>query len=90
VQRLLMNLKGAYLRTGDFPRAVRVIQRLRQLNPTDAHEQRDLGISLFHAGESGKAIDHLSSYLKTCPESTDADTVRQLLNRARSALAPWN
>src|SRR5919201_445671 len=31
VQRMLNNLKGAYLRGGDFPRAARVLDRLHQL-----------------------------------------------------------
>ena len=35
VLRMLTNLKGAYLRTSDYLRAARVIERLRQLTPDD-------------------------------------------------------
>jgi regulator of sirC expression with transglutaminase-like and TPR domain len=90
VQRMLTNLKVAYLRDGDFPRAVRVLERLRQLKPNDPHERRDLGVSLLHAGQPGKAIDHLSAYLEAQPEGGDAEPVKQLLARARREVAGWN
>lgn len=90
VIRLLTNLKGVYLRQEDFGRAARVIERLRQLNPHDAVERRDLGVSLLHAGQPGRAINHLAAYLKSDPNRADADTVRKLLNRAYKAVGRWN
>jgi hypothetical protein len=41
--RMLNNLKGVYLRTGDYLRDARVIERLRQLSPDDVLQRRDLG-----------------------------------------------
>jgi regulator of sirC expression with transglutaminase-like and TPR domain len=35
VNRLLTNLRWTYLQTGDYRRAGRVIERIRQLNPSD-------------------------------------------------------
>lgn len=90
VIRLLTNLKGVYLRQEDFVRAARVIERLRQLSPEDAMQRRDLGVSLVHAGQLGRAIDHLSAYLTASPNSADAETVRQLLNRAYKDVGRWN
>jgi regulator of sirC expression with transglutaminase-like and TPR domain len=90
VLRMLNNLKGAYLRRGDFPKAVRVIQRLRQLDPSDAIQQRDLGVSLMRAGQAGRAIDPLAAYLGARPEATDAELVTQLLRQARDEVAKWN
>jgi regulator of sirC expression with transglutaminase-like and TPR domain len=90
VQRLLTNLKAVYLRGGDFVRAARVISRLRQLNPRDSLQRRDLGATLLQAGQAGKAIDHLAAYLKDTPEADDVETVRQLLSRARGMVARWN
>lgn len=90
VQRMLMNLKGIYLRTGDYDRAVRVIERLRQLTPDDPLQQRDLGASLLQAGKHGQAIDHLSAYLTACPKADDAESVRSLLEEARGEIARWN
>jgi regulator of sirC expression with transglutaminase-like and TPR domain len=90
VQRWLNNLKGAYLRQGDFRRAVRVMERLRQLDTNDPVQRRDLGATLLHAGQPGKAIDHLTAYLKAVPCAGDTDAVRQLLQQAQRHLAAWN
>jgi regulator of sirC expression with transglutaminase-like and TPR domain len=90
VQRMLNNLKGVYLRSGDFKRAVRVMERLRQLNPDDPLQRRDLGATLLQATEPGRAIDHLTAYLQARPEAEDADAVRRLLDQSRTAVARWN
>jgi regulator of sirC expression with transglutaminase-like and TPR domain len=89
-QRMLTNLKVVYLRTEDFRRAARVIGRLRQLAPDDAVQRRDLGISLLHAGQPGRALDHLTAYLAAVPQATDAQAVRRLADRARGEIAQWN
>jgi len=90
VQRMLNNLKGVYLRQADFRRAVRVMERLRQLDPDDPLQRRDLGASLVQAGQPGKAIDHLTAYLSAVPGAEDAATVRHLLQQAQNSLAGWN
>jgi regulator of sirC expression with transglutaminase-like and TPR domain len=90
VQRMLVNLKGAYLRQADFRRAARVIERLRQLDPSDSQLRRDLGAALMQAGRPGRAIDHLAGYLDAAPDAADADLVRQVLEQARTAVAKWN
>jgi regulator of sirC expression with transglutaminase-like and TPR domain len=90
VQRMLNNLKGAYLRQGDFRRAVRVMERLRQLDADDPVQRRDLGATLLHAGQPGKAVDHLTAYLTALPEAGDAEAVQLLLKQARQTLAAWN
>ena len=88
--RILNNLKGTYLREEDFRRAVRVIQRLRQLRPDDPLQERDLGATLLRAGRPGQAVNHLNAYLRESPEATDAEVVRGLLNKAMSEVAKWN
>jgi regulator of sirC expression with transglutaminase-like and TPR domain len=90
VQRMLVNLKAVYLRATDYRRAVRVIERLRQLRPDDLYERRDLGLSLLQAGQPGKALDHLAAYLAVHAEGADSKAVREQLRRARSELAAWN
>jgi regulator of sirC expression with transglutaminase-like and TPR domain len=90
VLRILTNLKAAYLRRGDFPKAARVIGRLRQLDPSDVLQQRDLGVSLMRASQPGRAIDALSAYLEARPNAADADLVSQLLRQARDEVARWN
>lgn len=90
VLRMLNNLKGVYLRAGDYRRAARVIERLRQLNPDDPLQRRDLGATLLQAGQAGKAIDHLQAYLQASPEVSDVEVVGKLLSQARAAVARWN
>jgi len=90
VVRMLNNLKGTYLREEDYTRAVRVIERLRQLRPDDPLQDRDLGATLLRAGRPGQAIDHFQAYLQECPSASDAEAVRGLLNQALSEVAKWN
>jgi regulator of sirC expression with transglutaminase-like and TPR domain len=90
IQRMLNNLKIIYLRAEDFPRAARVIERLRQLDPDDPSLDRDLGACLFQTGQQGRAIDHFNVYLGAFPDAADAETVRGLLHQARQQIAQWN
>lgn len=88
--RMLSNLKGSYLREPDFPRAARVIGRLVRLAPADPVQRRDYGVSLFHAGKPGAAIDPLEAYLEAVPAADDAGAVRGFLADARRDVAKWN
>ncbi len=90
VARVLNNLKGVYLRASDFARAARVTGRLAQLTPHDPLQRRDLGVTLVQAGQPGRAIKPLESYLTDAPAADDADTVRDILKRAKAAIARWN
>lgn len=90
VLRMLMNLKGVYLRDEDFARAARVIERIRQLNPHDVHERRDLGVCLLNAGQPGKAIDHLTAYLDARAGGADAEAVQEMLKKAKAVVSKWN
>jgi regulator of sirC expression with transglutaminase-like and TPR domain len=90
VQRMLNNLKAIYVRSEDWGRAVRLIERLRQLNPYDVSLRRDLGISYVRYGQPGKAIDHLRAYVDAAPEGGDIEQVQQLLSNALRTVAQWN
>jgi regulator of sirC expression with transglutaminase-like and TPR domain len=90
LQRMLNNLKGIYLGQKDFARAVRVMERLFQLQPADPSQRRDLGVGYLQTGQPGKAIDHLQAYLTAHPHAPDIDTVQEVLNQAHKSLAPWN
>lgn len=90
VRRMLMNLKGIYLRDEDFTRAARIIERIRQLNPGDLHERRDLGVSLLKADQPGRAIDHLAAYLEVHGDGADGEAVQEMLAKAKATVAKWN
>jgi regulator of sirC expression with transglutaminase-like and TPR domain len=89
-QRILANLKAIYYREGDFPRAARVLERLRRLDPADPGQRRDLGVCLARAGRPGQALDHLAAYLDAAPDAPDAGPVRCLLHEARAEVSRWN
>jgi regulator of sirC expression with transglutaminase-like and TPR domain len=88
--RMLNNLKGIYLKDGDFPRAARVIPRLCVLAPNDPLQRRDLGVTLAQAGRAGKAIDPLEAYLAAVPDAPDREAVEAFLKQARDEIARWN
>lgn len=90
VQRMLNNLKAIYAKQADWPRGIRVMERLRILNPQDVVLRRDLGITLIENGQPGRAIDHLRSYLSVAADADDAGGVRQLLQGAFKTVAQWN
>jgi regulator of sirC expression with transglutaminase-like and TPR domain len=90
LQRMLNNLKAIYLKSHDWARAIRVLDRLWQLRPQDAVLRRDLGVCFIRHGQPGKAIDHLRSYLDQAAEADDAEQVRETLKDAMKTLAQWN
>ena len=90
VTRMLSNLKGCYLRKGDFRRAARTIQRIIQISPGDLSHHRDLGVCCVQAGQPGRAIDHLTKYLNGDPDAGDMEAVEKLLQQARAEVAKWN
>jgi regulator of sirC expression with transglutaminase-like and TPR domain len=90
VLRMLNNLKAVYHDAEDYPRTIRVLERLRQLSPHDPIQRRDLGVALLLSGQRGRAIDHLAAYLEACPEASDAKHIGRFLNSARAAVARWN
>jgi regulator of sirC expression with transglutaminase-like and TPR domain len=90
VARMLNNLRGIYARNEDWPRLIRTLGRLRQLDPRDADLRRDLGVALIRSGRPGPAIDHLRAYLDMAPQAADGSEVRQLLSRAVGEVARWN
>ncbi|MFN4261666.1 MAG: SirB1 family protein [Gemmataceae bacterium] len=90
VVRMLSNLKNIYLKDGDYARAVRIVERLLQLQPHDPRQRRDLGLCLLQAGQPGPAIDHLSAYLDVAGDEGDVPVVEKMLQQAQCEVARWN
>ena len=90
VLRMLHNLKGIYAKMQDWPRSIRVMERMRQLSPHDVVLRRDLGACQLRHGQPGKAIDHLRSYVDAAAEAEDIEQVQQLLKSAIKQVAQWN
>ncbi len=90
LERMLNNLKGAYLKQADFARGARIVARLCQLRPDDVSQRRDLGVCLMQSGRPGAAIDHLDAYLAAEPPPMDSRSVRDLLDQAQGEVSRWN
>ncbi|MBI2808785.1 MAG: transglutaminase family protein [Planctomycetes bacterium] len=90
IQRMLNNLRTIYQKGQDWPRAVRTLERLRQLSPDDIALRRDLGICRLHNDQPGKAIDHLQAYLHAAGDAEDRAGIEKLLSIARKMIARWN
>jgi regulator of sirC expression with transglutaminase-like and TPR domain len=90
VRRMLNNLKSIYVKQEDWPRSIRVLERLRQVDPDNVPLRRDLGICYLRRHQPGKAIDLLQSYLDNAAEADDIDTIRQMHRAAVRMVAQWN
>jgi regulator of sirC expression with transglutaminase-like and TPR domain len=90
VARLLHNLKGAYLRSGDDAKALAAVERLLVLRPDDAEEVRDRGLLLFRMQKYGRALDSLTAYLQAAAGASDRETVEGHIKTLRSLLANLN
>lgn len=78
--RILSNLVSIHSNGGDYRRAIGVIERILLITPDSATHERDLGLLLAAAGETGDALLHLERYLDIAPFATDAETVRARIN----------
>jgi regulator of sirC expression with transglutaminase-like and TPR domain len=77
--RMLRNLKGLYLESGDWERVARSADRLLRLGPETAEALRDRGLAYRELGHGAGARMDLARYLQLAPQADDVDSVRQAL-----------
>jgi len=90
IARLLLNLKGAYLRLNQDERALAAVDRLLLIHPEDAEEIRDRGLLLYRLQRFGAAYEALAAYLKTRPEAPDRTDIERHAATLRRLLASLN
>ena len=90
VRRMLNNLKTIYVKQEDWQRAVRTMERLRQVDPDNVPLRRDLGMCYLRRQQPGRAIDLLCSYVEQAPDADDVEQVRQMYRAALRMVAQWN
>jgi regulator of sirC expression with transglutaminase-like and TPR domain len=87
--RMLANLKGIYVKSGDHARALGVMDLLVLV--TDGPEQyRDRGLLYAAMDCYGLAADDLERYLKCAPRASDAESIRGTLDEMRARAARLN
>jgi len=75
VARLLMNLKGAYLRSQQDEHALAAVERLLLLHPEDLDELRDRGLLLYRLSRYRPALEALETYLEARPDAEDRERI---------------
>lgn len=90
IARLLLNLKGAYLRAQRDEEALAVVDRLLVMHPGDPNEVRDRGLLLYRLQRFGAAFDALRQYRAAAPQAPDAEQVDAHLATLRQLLASLN
>ena len=90
IARLLLNLKGAYLRADDDRGALAAVDRLLVLRPDDLDEVRDRGLLLYRLRRYGEAIEQLKGYLAARPEASDRESIETHLLNLRRLLSTLN
>jgi regulator of sirC expression with transglutaminase-like and TPR domain len=79
VIRMLGNLKGCYLRRGDFRRAARSVEWSLLADPRRFDDRRELGLLHLRAGDFRAAAADLEAYLAASPsDALIHETRRQL------------
>ena len=90
IARLLLNLKGAYLRLHQDEQALAAVDRLLLIHPEDAEEIRDRGLLLYRLQRFGPAYESLTAYLEARPAAPDRADIERHANTLRRLLASLN
>jgi len=88
--RMLLNLRTAYCRRQEWPKAVAVLDHLLVVDGDCAAHLRDRGAALLRLGELHRGAADLERYLARRPQTEDAESVRRQLREARQRLASLN
>jgi len=78
--RLLGNLKGIYVRTADFGRALACCERILLVAPDSPLELRDRGLVYERLECFGAAVADLERFLELAPDDESAPAVRERLS----------
>jgi regulator of sirC expression with transglutaminase-like and TPR domain len=88
--RMLLNLRGAYIRREAWAEAAATVERLRLLQPGEPEHLRDLGMLCQRAGSLRKAVGHFEDYLLLVGDTDATAPVRQNLNALVRQIARLN
>ncbi len=94
--RMLLNIKGAYVRQHSYPQARDAVDLLLGLDPTLMSEVRDRALISCHLGDSAAALKDSERYLQVPPASDDADArashehMWERVKRLRKRMAGFN
>ena len=88
--RMLRNLKGIYVKAGDYVRALRAVEMLRSLDPESADELRDRGVLYAALDCFAAAAADLEAYLALRPQCAEAPQLAAKAAELRARAARVN
>ncbi len=88
--RVLGNLKGIYVQSQLYRRALAAVERILLLAPLDFEEHRDRGMLLAQLDRLTPAIEEVQSYLAAAPDAPDAESAREQLKKMQIRLSMLN
>lgn len=88
--RMLVNLRGVYVRRKEWAKALAVLDRLLVLDADTPAHLRDRGSVLVRLGHLRRGAADWERYLERCPQAEDTDGLRRQLRRVREQLAALN
>jgi putative inorganic carbon (HCO3(-)) transporter len=80
---VLNNLAGIYFQRKEYDEAIRLCERLLEINPADAHVATNLGKAWLLKGDKGKAVEILDSVLSRKPDYREALDLLRKIRRTR-------
>jgi regulator of sirC expression with transglutaminase-like and TPR domain len=90
IARLLRNLKGIYMKSRQFERALAVMNRIMLVNPESVEELRDRGLVYQQLECFRPALADLHNYLRRLPDAPDAQEIHERLIELRHAAGRLN
>jgi regulator of sirC expression with transglutaminase-like and TPR domain len=88
--RLLNNLKSVYARRQDYPRAIRIAEKMVLVDPEQPHHHRDLGYLYAFAKQVEPAVAELHRYLRLAPRAPDRDRVLRAIQEFSASGLRWD
>ena len=90
IARLLLNLKGAYLRAEDDRGALAAVELLLVLRPGDVEEVRDRGLLFYRLRRYGPALRDIERYLEGRPDAPDRESLEVHVRNLRRLISNLN
>jgi regulator of sirC expression with transglutaminase-like and TPR domain len=90
LSRMLRNLKGIYVKAGDYVRALRAVEMLRSLDPESVDELRDRGVLYAALDCFAAAAADLEGYLALRPQCAEAPQLAAKAAELRTRAARLN
>lgn len=78
--RMLNNLKGGFVQSENWAKAIKTVECLQLLNPDDASFLRDIGVLYYQNGDMYQALHFLNAYAEKDPKASDIPFIRNGLS----------